>query len=102
MTPFTFKKAIEKAKNTNRLSGRDKINIFGIKVKIYFTSTGRYCIKLKSKLSDENVFKVKCCISLQYSNIKNLSNTENYKVAVKLHRQFFHLHNERLRFTAGL
>ena len=31
-----------------------------------------------------------------YSNIQNLSSTEKYKVALKLHRQFFHSHTERL------
>ena len=35
----------------------DEINMFCENIKIYFTLTGHYCIKLTSKLSDENVFK---------------------------------------------
>ena len=60
----------------------DKINIFGKKVKIHFTSTGHYCIKLKSKLSDENVFMTNTV--LLCSNVQNLSNTKKYIVALKL------------------
>ena len=30
------------------------------------------------------------------SNVQNLTNTEKYKVSLKLHRQFFHPHSERL------
>ena len=30
------------------------------------------------------------------SNVQNLSNTEKYKVTLKLHRQFSHPHSERL------
>ena len=72
----------------------DKINIFGKKVKIHFTSTGHYCIKLKSKLSDENVFKTNAV--LLCSNVQNLSNTKKYIVALKLHCQLSHPHSERL------
>ena len=49
---------------------------------MYFTSTGHYCIKLKSKLGDENVFKSK--------------DKKKDKVALKLHRRFSHLHSKRL------
>ena len=72
----------------------DKINIFGKKVKIHFPSTGHYCIKLKSKLSDENVFKTNAV--LLCSNVQNLSNTKKYIVALKLHWQLSHPHSERL------
>ena len=72
----------------------DKVNTFGKKVKIYFTSTGHYCIKLKSKLSDENVYKTNTVFLC--SNIQNLSSTEKYKVALKLHRQFSHPRSENL------
>ena len=72
---------------------RDKINIFGKTVKIYFISTGHYCIKLKSKFSDEKVFKSNVFFC---SNVQNLSNTENTKILFKLHRQFSHPHSERL------
>ena len=61
---------------------------------MYFTSTGHFCIRLKSKLVDKNVFKSKAvsfCINRQ-----NLSNTEKYKVALKFCRQFSHLYNEIL------
>ena len=54
----------------------DNINTFGKNVQIYFTSTGHYCIKLKSKLSDENVFKTNAVFLC--SNIHNLSSTEKY------------------------
>ena len=67
----------------------DKINIFGKKVKIHFTSTGH---KLKGKLVDKNLFKsnaVSFCI-----NIQNLSNTEKCKAALKFCRQFSHLYSE--------
>ena len=67
------KEAMKKAKTQTDFQ-EDKINIFGKKVKIYFPSTDHYCIKLKSNLSDENVFKsnaVFLCI-----NVHNLSNTE--------------------------
>ena len=50
------KEAMKKAKAKIDFQ-EDKTNIFGKKVKIYFTSTSNYCIELKSKLSDENVFK---------------------------------------------
>ena len=63
-------------------------------MKIYFTSTGHYCIKLKSKLSDQNVFKTSAVFLC--SNIHNLSSSEKYKVVLKLHRQFSHPHSERL------
>ena len=45
------KEAMKKAKTQTDFQ-ENKINIFGKKVKIYFTSTGHYCIKLRSKLSD--------------------------------------------------
>ena len=54
----------------------NRINMFGKKVKIYFTSAGHYCIKLKSKLSDENVFKTNAVFLC--SNIHNLSSIEKY------------------------
>ena len=63
-------------------------------MKIYFTSTGHYCIKLKSKLSDQNVFKTNAVFLC--SNIHNLSSSEKYKVVLKLHRKFSHPHSERL------
>ena len=72
----------------------DKINIFGKKVKIHFTSTGHYCIQLNSEISGENVFKSN--VVFLFSNVQNLSNAEKYKVALKLHRQFSHSHSERL------
>ena len=86
------KEAMKKAKTQIDFQ-EDKINIFGKKVKIYFTSTGHYCIKLKSKLSYENVFKSNVFFC---SNVQNLTYTEKYKVALKLHRQFSHPHSERL------
>ena len=45
------KEAMKKAKTQIDFQ-EDKINIFDKKVIIYFTSTGHYCIKLKSKVSD--------------------------------------------------
>ena len=77
---------------TNYDFQEDKINIFDKKVKIYFFSTRHYCIKLKSKLSDENVLKTNAVFVC--SNVQNLSNTKKYKVALKLHRQFSHPHSE--------
>ena len=56
----------------------DKKNIFGKKVKIYFTSTGHYCIKLKCKFIDKNVYKSN--VVFHCSNVQNLSNTEKYKL----------------------
>lgn len=35
----------------------DKVIMFGKKVKIYFTSTGHFCIKLDNKFSNEDNFK---------------------------------------------
>ena len=70
------------------------MNAFGKKDKIYFNSTGHYCIKLKSKLSDENVFKTNAIFFC--GTTQNLSSAEKYKVALKLHRQFSHPHSERL------
>ena len=67
------KDAMKKAKTQIDFQ-EDKRNIFGKKVKTHFSSTGHYCIKLNSKLSDENVFKsnvVSLC-----RNVQNLSNTE--------------------------
>ena len=77
------KEAMKKAKTQTDFQ-EDKINIFDQKVKIYFTSTGHYCIKLKSKLSDQNVCKTNAVFLC--NNIQNLSNTEKYKVALKPHR----------------
>ena len=93
ITLLLNKEAMKKAKIQIDFQ-EDKTNIFGKKVEIYFTSTGHYCIKLKSKLSDENVFKTNAVFLC--SNVQNLSNTEKYKVALKLHRQFSHPHSERL------
>ena len=87
------KEAMKKAKTQIDFQ-EDKINMFGKKVEIYFTSTGQYCFKLKSKFSDENVFKTNAVFL--YSNVQSLSNTEKYNVALKLHRQFSHPHSERL------
>ena len=53
-------------------------------MKIYFFTTGYYCIKTKRKLSDGNVFKSN--VVFLCSNVQNLSNTEKYKVALKIHR----------------
>ena len=87
------KEAMKKAK-TQMDFQEDKVNIFGKKVKIYFTSIGHYCVKLKSKLIDENVCKTNTVFLC--SNIQSLSSTEKYKVALKLHRQFSHPHSEKL------
>ena len=87
------KEAMKKAKAKIDFQ-EDKINIFGKKVKIYFTSTSNYCLELKSKLSDENVFKSN--IAFLCSNVQNLSNTEKYKVALKLQIRISHSHIERL------
>ena len=93
-TPLPLsKEATKKAKREIDFQ-EDQINVFGKKVKIYFTSTGHYCIKLESKFSDKNVFKSN--VAFLCSNVQNLSNTEQYKVALKLHRQFSHLQSERL------
>ena len=69
------KEAMKKAKPHIEFQ-EDMINIFGKKVKIYFTSTGHYCIELKSKLTDENVFKTSAVFLC--SNIHNLPSTEKY------------------------
>ena len=90
---LSSKEAMKKAKTQIDFQ-EDEINIFGKKVKIFFTSTDHFCIKLKSKLSDENVFKTNAVFLC--SNIRNLSSTEKYKVALKLHRQFSHPRSERL------
>ena len=87
------KKALSKAK-TQIDYQKDKVNIFGKKVKIYFPATGYCCIKLESKLSDENVFKSN--VVFLCSNVQTLSNTEKYKVALKPHRQFYHPEKQRL------
>ena len=87
------KEAMKKAKTQIDFQ-KDQINIFDKKIYIYFTSTGHYCIKLKSKLSDEKVFKTNAVFLC--SNIHNLSTTEKYKVALKLHRQFSHSHSDRI------
>ena len=76
------KEAVKKTKTQINFQ-EDKVNIFDKKVTIYFTSTGYYCGKLKSKLSDENIFKSN--VVFLCSNVENLSITEKYKVALKLH-----------------
>ena len=90
---LSSKEAMKKAKTQIDFQ-EDEINIFGKKVKIFFTSTDHFCVKLKSKLSDENVFKTNAVFLC--SNIHNLSSTKKYTVALKLHRQFSHPHSERL------
>ena len=92
--PLLLSKEAMKKTKTQIDFQEDKINIFGKKVEIYITSTGHYCIKLKSKFSDENVFKTNAAFLC--SNVQSLSNTEKHKVALKLHRQFSHPHTERL------
>ena len=92
--PLLLSKEAMKKAQTQIDFKEDKVNIFGQKVKIYFTSTGHYCIKLKSKPSDKNSFKSNAVFLC--NDIEKLSNTQKYKVALKLHRQFSHPHSERL------
>ena len=74
--PLLLSKEAMKNTKTQIYFLEDRINMFGKKVKIYFTSTGHYFIKLKSKLSDGNVFKTNAVFLC--SNIHNLSSTEKY------------------------
>ena len=74
--PLLLSKEAMKKTKTQIYFQEDNINTFGKNVQIYFTSTGHYCIKLKSKLSDENVFKTNAVFLC--SNIHNLSSTEKY------------------------
>ena len=82
------KESMKKAKVTIDFHN-DSVSFFGKEMKISFTSTGHYCIDLsrENKLGDVD-------ITLMCDEI---SNKDKSKIALKLHRQFGHPDNKKLK-----
>ena len=66
----------------------DSVSFFGKDMKISFTSTGHYCIDLNKANNSEVDIALIC---------NEVNNEDKNKIALKLHRQFGHADNKKLK-----
>ena len=81
------KESMKKAKVTIDFHN-DSVSFFGKEMKISFTSTGHYCIDLNKENKPEVDITLIC---------NEIDSEDKNKIALKLHRQFGHADNKKLK-----